>query len=70
VVTKEKATPKDWEKSKDKFVKTTLKLHQNHNDYILSLLSANAHQDHYNNAIVPTMLKFMQDIQESYVSEW
>ena len=70
VITKEKATPKDWEKSKEKFVKMTLKLHQNHNDYVLTLISANSHKDCYNNAIVPTMLNYMQILQESYVTEW
>lgn len=70
VVTKEKASQKEWDKHKDKFVKMTLKLHQNHNDYVLSLLSANVHQECYFSSVVPTMLDYLQRLQESYVGEW
>ncbi|XP_048580997.1 tyrosine-protein kinase Fer isoform X2 [Nematostella vectensis] len=70
VITKDKMNAKEWDKSKDKFIKMALKLHQNHNDYVLSLVSANCHQEFYHNSVVPTMLEHLQELQESYINEW
>ena len=61
---------KDWEKGKDKYVKMSLKLHQNHNDYVLALKSANCHQEYYNNVIIPKLLNSLEHLQEQYVMEW
>lgn len=70
VRSKDKCNNKDWERSKDRYVKTTLKLHQNHNDYVLALRSGNCHQGFYNKVLVPTMLNSFQYLQEEYVGEW
>ncbi|XP_073239264.1 tyrosine-protein kinase Fer-like isoform X2 [Porites lutea] len=67
---KDKLNGKDWERSKDKYVKTTMKLHHNHNDYVLALKSGNCHQGFYNDVFVPTMLNSLQYLQEEYVEEW
>ena len=70
VLSKDKFSSKDWERSKDKYVKTTLKLHQNHNDYVLALKSGNCHHGFYNKVLNPTMLNSLQSLQEEYVAEW
>lgn len=70
VCAKDKINGKDWERSKDKYVKTTMKLHHNHNDYVLALKSGNCHQGFYNDVFVPTMLNSLQYLQEEYVEEW
>ena len=70
VCAKDKLNGRDWERSKDKYVKTTMKLHHNHNDYVLALKSGNCHQGFYNDVFVPTMLNSLQYLQEEYVEEW
>ena len=70
VASKDKFNSKDWERSKDKYVKTTLKLHQNHNDYVLTLRSGNCHQGFYTKVLVPKILNSLQYLQEEYVGEW
>ena len=70
VLSKDKFNSKDFERSKDKYVKTTLKLHQNHNDYVLALKSGNCHQGFYTDILVPTMLNSFQYLQEEYIAEW
>ena len=67
---KDKFNSKDWERSKDRYVKSTLKLHQNHNDYVLALKSGNCHQGFYSEVLVPTMLDSLQYLQEEYIAEW
>lgn len=70
VYSKDKFNNKDWERAKDRYVKSTLKLHQNHNDYVLALKSGNCFQQSYNKVLVPTMLNSLQYLQEEYVGEW
>lgn len=70
ILHKNKTQNKEWEKAKDKFVKTTMKLHQNHNDYILALETANCHQQIFYGSLVPGLLNTLQDLQEDFVSEW
>lgn len=70
VLSKDKFNSKDWERAKDRYVKSTLKLHQNHNDYVLALKSGNCHQEFYKDVFVPTMLNSLQYLQEEYVGEW
>ena len=61
---------KESEKSRDRYMKLSLKLHQNHNDYVLALMSANCHQEFYSNTIVPKMLDSLQELQEEYAKGW
>ena len=70
VVNKNKMQSREWEKAKDKYVRTTMRLHQNHNDYVLALDTANCHQQIYYGSIVPGLLNALQDLQESCVMEW
>ena len=70
VLSKDKFNSKERERAKDRYVKTTLKLHQNHNDYVLALKSGNCYQELYNKVLVPTMLNSLQYLQEEYVGEW
>lgn len=70
VLSKDKFNSKERERAKDRYVKTTLKLHQNHNDYVLALKSGNCYQGLYNKVLVPTMLNSLQYLQEEYVGEW
>ncbi|XP_033105749.1 tyrosine-protein kinase Fer-like isoform X2 [Anneissia japonica] len=64
-----KAKPRDLEKSKDKYRKSTNKLHKIHNDYLLSLRAAELHQEHYRQTILPRLLQCLQETQESQVSQ-
>ena len=60
---------KEWRKMKEKLDKTCLKLHATHNDYVLSVRVANAHQSYFHDTIVPYLLNSMQNLQEGYVEE-
>ena len=68
VLSKDKFTNKD--RSKYRYVRSTLKLHQNHNDYVLALKSGNCHRRYYNDILVPAMLNSLQYLQEEYISQW
>ena len=61
---------KEWKKAKDRFDKSSRKLHTNHNDYVLAISSANEYQKTHIASVVPYLLDSMQDIQENYVSLW
>lgn len=66
-----KSGSKGSDKSKgEKFLKASLKLYQNHNDYVLALTAATIHQRHYQDSIVPTMLNSLQTVKQDLVKEW
>ena len=53
-----------------KFVANAEKLHGCHNEYALSILDANAHQDHYRSSLLPFSLDTLQQRMELQISEW
>ncbi|XP_077993623.1 tyrosine-protein kinase Fer-like isoform X2 [Glandiceps talaboti] len=64
-----KGKEKDIEKAKEKFRKSTVKLHKIHNDYVFAIMQAQTHQEHYNTTLLPQLLDMHQQAQESQVSQ-
>ena len=54
----------------DRFKKASLKLYQNHNEYVLALNAATIHQSHYETGIVPNLMNSLQTIKQDLVIEW
>ena len=54
----------------DKFLKASLKLYQNHNEYVLALAAAAIHQRHYHDGIVPNIMNSLQTVKQDLVKEW
>lgn len=54
----------------DKLKKASLKLYQNHNEYVLALSAATIHQTHYESGILPTLLNSLQNVKQDLVAEW
>ncbi|XP_040270046.1 tyrosine-protein kinase Fes/Fps [Bufo bufo] len=59
---------KERDKTKEKYVKNTWKLHTLHNQYILAIKAAKLHQEHHYSLSLPTLHESMQTIQEKMVS--
>uniref|UniRef100_A0AAR2ILR1 Tyrosine-protein kinase n=1 Tax=Pygocentrus nattereri TaxID=42514 RepID=A0AAR2ILR1_PYGNA len=60
-------TDKDREKAKERYIKATLKLHEHHNEYVLSVKAAQVHhQQHYGQS-QPALLGALQTLQEEMV---
>ena len=53
-----------------RFVASAEKLHTCHNNYSLSILNANAHQEHYRTSLLPFCLDILQERMELQISEW
>nr|XP_006818515.1 PREDICTED: tyrosine-protein kinase Fer-like [Saccoglossus kowalevskii] len=60
---------KDLMKLKDKYRKNTVRLHKVHNDYVVSIHTAQTHQEHYKEVVLPRLLDAHQQAEESYVSQ-
>ncbi|XP_056428014.1 tyrosine-protein kinase Fes/Fps isoform X3 [Hyla sarda] len=59
---------KDRDKTKEKYVKNTWKLHTLHNQYILAIKAAKLHHEHHYNLSLPNLHESMQNLQEKMVS--
>ena len=53
-----------------KFVGQANQLHNCHNNYVLSLLNANAHQEHWRGSLLPFCLDTLQNRMELQITEW
>ncbi|XP_066503486.1 tyrosine-protein kinase Fes/Fps isoform X2 [Hoplias malabaricus] len=63
----EASKDKDREKAKERYVKATLKLHEHHNEYVLSVKAAQVHhQEHYSHS-QPALLRALQSLHEEMV---
>uniref|UniRef100_A0A8B9RGL3 Tyrosine-protein kinase n=1 Tax=Astyanax mexicanus TaxID=7994 RepID=A0A8B9RGL3_ASTMX len=63
----EASKDKDREKAKERYIKATLKLHEHHNEYVLSVKAAQVHyQQHYGQS-QPALLGALQTLQEEMV---
>ncbi|XP_061102857.1 tyrosine-protein kinase Fes/Fps [Conger conger] len=63
----EASKDKEREKAKERYVKAALKLHELHNEYVLTVRAAQLHhQDHYNQA-QPALMNTVQTLQEEMV---
>ena len=58
------------EEAKSKYIRTTTKVHNLHNEYVSSLREVNIHQKHYLRTLLPTLLDFQQEAQEDMVLQW
>ncbi|CAH1788194.1 unnamed protein product [Owenia fusiformis] len=58
-----------FEEAKTKYLKTTVKLHKVHNDYVISLHEASLHQKDYLEKKIPGLLAYHQEVQESMVGQ-
>uniref|UniRef100_A0A8C9WDL4 Tyrosine-protein kinase n=1 Tax=Scleropages formosus TaxID=113540 RepID=A0A8C9WDL4_SCLFO len=58
---------KDREKAKERYVKATLRLHELHNDYVLSVKGAQMHHQHHYSQALPALLDTLQTLQEEMV---
>ncbi|XP_043934198.1 tyrosine-protein kinase Fes/Fps [Protopterus annectens] len=63
----EASKDKDRDKAKDKYVKSTLKLHVLHNQYVLALKAAEHHHSYHYQLTVPTLHSSLQKIHEEMV---
>ncbi|CAB3992692.1 tyrosine- kinase Fer isoform X1 [Paramuricea clavata] len=54
----------------DKLKKASLKLYQNHNDYVLALSAATIHQNHYETGIVPNLMNSLQTVKQDLANDW
>uniref|UniRef100_A0A8C9TX50 Tyrosine-protein kinase n=1 Tax=Scleropages formosus TaxID=113540 RepID=A0A8C9TX50_SCLFO len=63
----EASKDKDREKAKERYVKATLRLHELHNDYVLSVKGAQMHHQHHYSQALPALLDTLQTLQEEMV---
>ncbi|XP_077419898.1 tyrosine-protein kinase Fes/Fps isoform X2 [Vanacampus margaritifer] len=63
----EASKDKERDKAKERFVKATMKLHEVHNEYVLSVRAAQVYQEQHNAHIQPAMLNALQALQEEMV---
>uniref|UniRef100_A0A8C7QYT9 Tyrosine-protein kinase n=1 Tax=Oncorhynchus mykiss TaxID=8022 RepID=A0A8C7QYT9_ONCMY len=56
------------EKARERYDKTTMKLHNLHNQYVLAVRSAQLHQEHYHDTTLPLLLDSLQKMQEEMIS--
>uniref|UniRef100_A0A8C8J5Q3 Tyrosine-protein kinase n=1 Tax=Oncorhynchus tshawytscha TaxID=74940 RepID=A0A8C8J5Q3_ONCTS len=58
---------KEPEKARERYDKTTMKLHNLHNQYVLAVRSAQLHQEHYHDTTLPLLLDSLQKMQEEMI---
>ncbi|XP_006629143.1 tyrosine-protein kinase Fes/Fps [Lepisosteus oculatus] len=58
---------KDREKARERYIKQTLKLHEMHNEYVLSVKAAQLHHQHHYSQAQPALLNALQTLQEEMV---
>ncbi|KAI1889766.1 hypothetical protein AGOR_G00166310 [Albula goreensis] len=63
----EASKDKGREKAKEKYVKATLKLHELHNEYVLSVKAAQLHHQHHYSKAQPALQNALQTLQQEMV---
>ncbi|KAM9764583.1 tyrosine-protein kinase Fes/Fps isoform 2-T2 [Menidia menidia] len=58
---------KDRDKNKERYIKATLKLHELHNEYVLSVQAAQVYHQHHYSQIQPALLSALQTLQQEMV---
>ncbi|CAJ1049136.1 tyrosine-protein kinase Fes/Fps [Xyrichtys novacula] len=58
---------KERDKAKERYIKASLKLHQLHNEYVLSVQAAQVYHQHHYSQIQPALLTALQTLQEEMV---
>lgn len=55
---------KEAERARERYDKTTAKLHNLHNQYVLAVRGAQLHQEHHGRHTLPRLLDSLQRMQE------
>uniref|UniRef100_UPI003AB0B2AB tyrosine-protein kinase Fes/Fps n=1 Tax=Centroberyx gerrardi TaxID=166262 RepID=UPI003AB0B2AB len=63
----EASKDKERDKAKERYVKATLRLHELHNEYVLSVRAAQVYHQHHYSQIQPALLKALQTLQQEMV---
>lgn len=58
------------DEAKMKYLRSTVKLHKLHNDYMLGIKETQLHQEHYLDKNLPTFLDYHQNTQHILVEQW
>uniref|UniRef100_A0A667YFY7 FES proto-oncogene, tyrosine kinase n=1 Tax=Myripristis murdjan TaxID=586833 RepID=A0A667YFY7_9TELE len=58
---------RDRDKAKERYVKATLRLHELHNEYVLSARAAQVYHQHHYSQIQPALLSALQTLQQEMV---
>ncbi|XP_029282113.1 tyrosine-protein kinase Fes/Fps isoform X3 [Cottoperca gobio] len=58
---------KERDKAKERYVKASLKLHELHNEYVLSVRAAQVYHQHHYSQIQPALLSALQTLQQEMV---
>ncbi|KAL1007310.1 hypothetical protein UPYG_G00084820 [Umbra pygmaea] len=58
---------KDRERARERYVKATLRLHELHNDYVLSVKAAQVYHQHHYSQTQPALLNALQCLQQEMV---
>ncbi|KAJ8412961.1 hypothetical protein AAFF_G00105430 [Aldrovandia affinis] len=63
----EASKDKEREKAKERYIKAALKLHELHNEYVLTVKAAQLHHQHHYSQAQPALLDALQNLQEEMV---
>ncbi|XP_010767679.1 tyrosine-protein kinase Fes/Fps-like [Notothenia coriiceps] len=63
----EASKDKERDKAKERYVKASVKLHELHNDYVLSVRAAQVYHQHHYSQIQPALLAALQSLQQEMV---
>ncbi|XP_076583428.1 tyrosine-protein kinase Fes/Fps isoform X1 [Chaetodon auriga] len=58
---------KERDKAKERYIKASLKLHEVHNEYVLSVRAAQVYHQHHYSQIQPSLLRALQTLQQEMV---
>ncbi|XP_054893081.1 tyrosine-protein kinase Fes/Fps isoform X2 [Poeciliopsis prolifica] len=58
---------KEREKNRERYIKASLKLHELHNEYVLSVQAAQVYHQHHYNQMQPALLSALQTLQQEMV---
>lgn len=60
-------TDKERDKAKERYIKASVKLHELHNEYVLSVQAAQVYHQHHYSQNQPALLSALQTLQEEMV---
>uniref|UniRef100_A0A8C7R5X8 Tyrosine-protein kinase n=1 Tax=Oncorhynchus mykiss TaxID=8022 RepID=A0A8C7R5X8_ONCMY len=63
----EASKDKERERARERYVKATLRLHELHNEYVLSVRAAQVYHQHHYNQAQPALLMALQSLQQEMV---
>ena len=58
---------KDRERARERYVKATQRLHEVHNEYVLSVRAAQVYHQHHYSQTQPALLSALQNLQQEMV---